>query len=90
MKRPLETEPGIGALDPRHLRAEGLESGQADNHALAGIHHFDELDAAALAQIWVTGAMAIADGVLAFARTVMRFMRCSRMRRFSRIGRPPG
>lgn len=41
-------EPGIGALNPRHLRAEGLEIGQADDHALAAVHHFNELDPTAL------------------------------------------
>jgi hypothetical protein len=41
-------ESGIGALDPRDLRAEGLERRQADNHAFAGVHHFNELDPAAL------------------------------------------
>jgi hypothetical protein len=41
-------EPSIGALDPRNLRAQWLESGEADNHALAGIDHFNQLDLAAL------------------------------------------
>ena|SRR5206468_1663306 len=48
MKRPLEMESGIGAFDPCHFRAEWLESGQADNYALAGIDHFNELDPASL------------------------------------------
>ena len=39
-------QPGIGTLYPRDFGPKGFERGQADNHPLAGIDHFHELDPA--------------------------------------------
>ena len=39
-------EPGIGTGHPRDFGAKGFEGRQTDNHPLAGIDHFHELDPA--------------------------------------------
>ena len=46
MERPLEMQAGAGPVAPGDIGTQRLEGGQADDDALAGIDHLDELDPA--------------------------------------------